>query len=116
VGWEILGGQVGSCTLDLVGDCRRIKQLFQGHLPVFTPFFFVLFIVCAPKWNIAPVAGKTDYFTIHPVADSTGLISSTLPEVYWSYGYPIGNLGDSAHWKITKVNNAYSEFVLLSSP
>ena len=60
------------------------------------------------------MAGETDYFTISPVADtSVGMVSSTdNKNKYWSYGYPIGNIGNSAKWKIKKVNDAYSELVL----
>jgi len=56
------------------------------------------------KWNVAPVAGRVDTFTVRPVSDPRiGIISSQdNRQKYWGYGYPIGIIGQSARWKIEK--------------
>ncbi|KAI5989294.1 hypothetical protein EDD15DRAFT_1315096 [Pisolithus albus] len=62
------------------------------------------------KWNISPVAGASDTFTIHPAYDvDVGLVFSTNnPDKYWGYGFVQGQVGSSARWKIT-TNGQYSK-------
>jgi choline dehydrogenase-like flavoprotein len=65
------------------------------------------------KWNIAPVQGQTDFFTIQPAYDTNvGMVSSTdNTNKYWGYGLPVGQPGSSAKWKIKKdsTSNAFSK-------
>ncbi|KAI5999547.1 hypothetical protein EDD15DRAFT_2160723 [Pisolithus albus] len=62
-------------------------------------------------WNISPVAGASDTFTIHPAYDvDVGLVFSTNnPDKYWGYGFVQGQVGSSARWKIT-TNGQYSKY------
>jgi len=65
------------------------------------------------QWNIAPVPGQINTFTIKPVSDRhVGMVSSdNNRQKYWGYGYPIGIIGESARWKIEKRDNSSSRSV-----
>ncbi|KAK7463480.1 hypothetical protein VKT23_006829 [Stygiomarasmius scandens] len=69
------------------------------------------------KWNIAPIAGSQDTFTIRPAYDTDiGLVSTTdNGNKYWGYGFVQGQVGSSANWKITKSSDGkYSKIKIES--
>jgi hypothetical protein len=96
--------------------CRRIPKSIwfsiQGKY-VILHMSDKISLMGTSQWHIGPVANDSDVFTIRPAYDTDlGLVSSE-PQKVDDYGFPQGQLGSSANWKITKsADGKYSKYNL----